>query len=80
MSKITKVCGSSTSTPDPYISTAQAVESLNFWRWGSDNNLPKLLSTISRLSTTHRRIINDKADYISGRGFTFDCEVPLSTA
>ena len=32
---------------------------------------------MSRRSTTHRRIINDKADYISGKGFTFDPEVPL---
>jgi hypothetical protein len=77
MSKITKVCGASPTTPDPYHSTAQRIESREFWRWGSDNRLPDLLSTISRLSTTHRRIINDKADYISGRGFTFDAQVPL---
>ena len=31
---------------------------------------------MSRLSTTHRRIINDKADYISGKGFVCDRENP----
>ncbi|MBQ9962088.1 MAG: phage portal protein, partial [Alistipes sp.] len=77
MSKIVKICGATTDTPDPYITKAKRVESKDFWRWGSDNRLPKLLSTISRCSTTHRRIINDKADYITGKGFTFDNEVPL---
>ncbi len=41
----------------------------DFWRWGSDNLFPQALSLLSRRSTTHRRIINDKADYISGKGF-----------
>ncbi len=27
---------------------------------------------MARRSTTHRRIINDKADYISGKGFVCD--------
>ena len=31
---------------------------------------------MSRLSTTHRRIINDKADYVSGKGFVCDRESP----
>jgi len=48
-----------------------------FWRWGDDNLLPAALALMSRRSSTHRRIINDKADYISGKGFTFDAEVPL---
>ncbi len=43
-----------------------------FWRWGSDNLFPSALALMSRRSTTHRRIINDKADYISGKGFSFD--------
>jgi hypothetical protein len=43
-----------------------------FWRWGDDNLLPEALALLSRRSTTHRRIINDKADYISGKGFAFD--------
>ncbi len=42
----------------------------DFWRWGSDNLFPLALSLLSRCSTTHRRIINDKADYISGGGFS----------
>ncbi len=51
-------------------------EKLNggFWRWGDDNLFPNALALMSRCSTTHRRIINDKADYISGKGFSFDGE------
>lgn len=43
-----------------------------FWRWGDDNMFPYALAQMSRISTTHRRIINDKADYISGKGFAYD--------
>lgn len=42
------------------------------WMWGADNLLPITLSNLSRCSTIHRRILNDKADYISGRGFSVD--------
>lgn len=42
------------------------------WKWGADNLFPLTLSGLSRNSTIHRRILNDKADYISGRGFSFD--------
>ena len=35
---------------------------------------------MSRRSTTHRRIINDKADYIAGKGFSFDETQPLLAA
>lgn len=44
----------------------------NVWLWGSDNMLPYALAFVARESATHRRIINDKADYISGRGFSYD--------
>ena len=47
-----------------------------YWRWGSDNLFPNALAAMSRLSTTHRRIINDKSDYISGKGFVCDRENP----
>ena len=57
---------------DPYMSTAPAVKSDKFWRWGDDNLFPAALALMSRRSTTHRRIINDKADYISGKGFSCD--------
>lgn len=77
MSKITKICGQVSNTIDPYSRRAGRVESRQFWRWGSDNRLPQLLSAVSRCSTTHRRIINDKADYISGKGFVFDTAEPL---
>ncbi len=49
----------------------------DYWRWGPDNALPAALALMSRRSTTHRRIINDKADYISGKGFIYDEGVPL---
>ena len=63
---------------DPYISLGRPCsESDKFWRWGDDNLFPSALALMSRRSATHRRIINDKADYISGKGFTFNPEVPL---
>ncbi len=77
MSKKSKICGVVTPLHDPYSTKAARVNSREFWRWGSDNCMPQLLSAISRCSTTHRRIINDKADYISGKGFAFDTSNPL---
>jgi hypothetical protein len=47
------------------------------WLWGDDNMLPYALSIMARRSVTHRRIINDKADYIAGKGITFSDELPL---
>ncbi len=44
------------------------------WKWGSDNLLPEALMALSRSSTIHRRILNDKANYIAGRGFSYDTE------
>lgn len=41
------------------------------WQWGGDNMLPYALSLLARRSVAHRRIINDKADYIAGKGFTY---------
>ena len=60
-----------------YALSPKRVESNEFWRWGTDNNMPEALALLSRRSTAHRRIINDKADYISGKGFNYDCSVPL---
>ena len=60
-----------------YALSASKVESKEFWRWGSDNNLPEALALLSRRSTAHRRIINDKADYISGKGINYDATIPL---
>lgn len=57
------------------MASATPVKSDKFWRWGDDNLLPYALAQMARRSTTHRRIINDKADYISGKGFTFDGSV-----
>lgn len=43
-----------------------------YWGWGSDNLFPYALAMMSRCSVPHRRIINDKADYISGKGVSVD--------
>ncbi len=65
---------------DPYITTnVRCAENDKFWRWGDDNLLPNHLSVLSRQAVTHRRIINDKADYISGKGFSFDGSNSLLT-
>ena len=53
----------------PFAPAAAKVCDKRFWRWGDDNLFPEALALMSRRSTTHRRIINDKADYISGKGF-----------
>jgi hypothetical protein len=47
------------------------------WRWGGDNMLPMALSLLARRSVAHRRIINDKADYIAGKGLTCADSEPL---
>ena len=63
---------------DPYYALGSSrVESDKFWRWGDDNLFPAALALMSRRSTTHRRIINDKADYISGKGVVCDTASPL---
>ena len=65
-------------TPEPLFGVGHSVvQSDKFWRWGDDNMMPYALSLMSRRSTTHRRIINDKADYIAGKGFSFDESEPL---
>ncbi len=43
-----------------------------YWNWGDDNLFPLALAQMSRRSTIHRRIINDKADYIAGKGVVVD--------
>lgn len=52
---------------------ASAVTSVKeVWLWGADNMLPDALGALNRSSVTHRRILQDKADYISGHGFKCD--------
>lgn len=58
---------------DPFVSIGSTMAATgNCWRWGTDNMFPYALAILARRSTAHRRIINDKADYISGKGFSFD--------
>ena len=47
------------------------------WHWGDNNMLPYALSLIARNSVAHRRIINDKADYIAGKGLTCDANLGI---
>lgn len=51
-----------------------------YWRWGDDNMFPYALALMGRRSTTHRRIVNDKADYIAGKGFSHEEGLPLLDA
>ncbi|MFI3259653.1 MAG: phage portal protein [Rikenellaceae bacterium] len=63
---------------DPYtVTERRSSESDKFWRWGDDNLFPTLLAQLSQRAVTHRRIINDKADYIAGKGFSYDQNVAL---
>ena len=67
----TAVAVSDRSDPYPAFGVPR-VESDRFWRWGDDNLFPVALALMARRSTTHRRIITDKADYLTGKGFTCD--------
>ncbi len=67
-----------TNRTDPYIAGGSlAPKSDKYWRWGDDNLFPNALAAMSRRAATHRRIINDKADYIAGKGITCDLQTPL---
>ena len=72
-----RVAVASNKTASLFNISSREVQSEKFWRWGDDNMLPYALSLMSRRSTTHRRIINDKADYIAGKGFSYDEQEPL---
>ena len=69
------VAGNATATPLLGVGSG-TVSDTRFWRWGSDNMLPDALALVARNSTVHRRIINDKADYISGKGMSWDESQP----
>lgn len=68
------------SVRDPFRASSRGVSDPSFWRWGTDNRLPEALALMARRSTTHRRIINDKADYIAGKGFSLGEDLPLLEA
>ncbi len=57
--------------------TATSAASDKVWHWGEDNMLPYALSLIARNSVAHRRIINDKADYIAGKGIAYDDNISV---
>ncbi len=81
MSK-TKIAVSNNQIRDPYETTQprRVVDNDEFWSWGDDNLFPNMLSLLSHKAVTHRRIINDKADYITGKGFTYDEQQTLLAA
>mgnify|MGYP003513532066 CR=1 FL=1 len=64
---------------EPMFGSAVGGKLLNdkVWLWGDDNMLPNVLSLMARRSVTHRRILNDKADYIAGKGIAFSESIPL---
>lgn len=58
---------------DPYYYSGSAnAQSKIFWKWGDDNLFPCALALLARQSTVHRRIINDKANYIAGKAVACD--------
>ena len=59
------------------LGAAPAATSERVWQWGDDNMLPYALSLIARNSVAHRRIINDKADYIAGKGVAYDDNIAV---
>lgn len=61
---------------DSFLQTVPERGNNTYWRWGDDNRFPYALALLARRSTIHRRIINDKADYISGKGFTMSDGLP----
>ncbi|MBP3355811.1 MAG: phage portal protein [Rikenellaceae bacterium] len=70
--KKVRAVGVADAAPRPLPASVRPTARQQVWRWGDDNLFPYALALMSRRSTTHRRIINDKADYISGKGFVFD--------
>lgn len=71
------MCSTENRADTLYALSTTSGESKEYWRWGADNRLPEALALLSRRATAHRRIINDKADYISGKGFTYDTANPM---
>ncbi len=61
---------------EPLWQVSRGVSNGKFWRWGDDNLFPEALALMARRSTIHRRILNDKADYISGKGFNMGDRLP----
>lgn len=58
-----------------FTASGGAASAKQVWRWGADNLFPTALTALSQSSTIHRRILNDKADYIAGRGFAVSDDV-----
>lgn len=74
----TRIATASNRTEPLFGSVAGATGACDkIWRWGDDNMLPYALALVARRSAAHRRIINDKADYIAGKGMSYSEENPL---
>lgn len=65
------VSNSVTSAPQ-YIVGASASADAKLWDWGGDNLTPQRYALLLRKSVAHRRIVNDKSDYVAGKGFAYD--------
>ena len=65
---------------DPFRAAPRTGGTAGCWRWGDDNLFPLALAEMFRRSVTHRRIVNDKADYIAGKGFSMGEGLPRLAA
>ncbi|MFI3298300.1 MAG: phage portal protein [Rikenellaceae bacterium] len=63
------------STLNPIFSlntSSYSLKNNEIWKWGKNNLLPLALLEISHNSPAHRRIVQDKANYIAGAGYKCD--------
>jgi hypothetical protein len=57
---------------DPFSFGGGSGTSTEYWLFGSNNQYPYALAEMSRGVPLHRRILNDKRNYIAGKGLTTD--------
>lgn len=78
-SKITTRVTATSNRMEPLLGSGGGASAVadKVWLWGGDNMLPMALSLMARRSVAHRRIINDKADYIAGKGLTHNGNSPI---
>ena len=69
--KIGKVLNIASVGGDALFRTPQG-SAKDLWSWGADNLFPQRLERLARANATHRGIMQSKARYISGSGFSFD--------
>ncbi len=68
----TIVLNTAHNTGDDFIRTAKSGGDSGLWNWGTDNLFPVHLERLARQNASHRRVMHNKADYMSGNGFAYD--------